>query len=225
MEFSELQKDIIKLIATKEIYNLNSFYKIYFNKFKFENIAPEITRWAKEKPDLPNYCSIANTKGIVVNDDMIENIISFIDLWEKLENNGYIYSFERPISPYTSKEECYIPIYSMDDHENHRFDNDAFHIVIPFLNKKIFCTEDLALLVKNKFKTPDDRRFIISHRWTKITAITAIVFGLIASLINYYTAQNKNNLTTTDTNKVVVIKKVIIDSLHQLGDSTRRISK
>lgn len=225
MEFSEYQKDIIKYITTREIFNLNSFYEIYFNKFKFENIAQEITRWAKERPDLPNYCSIANTKGMVVNDEMIEKIISYIDLWEKLENNGYIYSFERPISPYTSKEKCYIPIYSMEDHENHRFDNDAFHIVIPYLNKKIFCTEDLVLLVKNKFKTPEDRRFIISHRWTKITAVTAIVFGLISSLINYYTAQNKNNISSIDSNKVVVIKKVIIDSLHQFEDSTKKISK
>lgn len=180
MAFSNAQKEIIKDIADKNVKDLITFYTKHFDKLKEESIATDITGWSSDKPKLPDYCSMANTIGIVLEDEEMEKVIGFISLWKGLEKDGLIYSYEKAIDPFLNKHLCFIPLYPINQRTIGKYNNDAFNLTKDFLNKVIVCTEDLNIFVKKGFKNVEERK----EKWTRIIAMSALVISFLGIMSN-----------------------------------------
>lgn len=156
MEFSKTQKKIIKNISDKKVIDLNSFYTVFIKNIQEENIASDIIGLTSEKPDFPDFCSIANTTGIVLDDSQTEMVVEFIDVWKKLESAGLIYTYENKISPFLQKHVCFIPVSNQENKFVGKFNNPAFHLTKDFMNKVIVIKEDLKVFITKRYKVVEN---------------------------------------------------------------------
>lgn len=152
MIISKIQKEIINDIAEYKVKDLNSFYYKYFLKVQKENIASDIIGFTSDKLDLPSYCSIANTTGIIFDDSQNQLVIDFIEVWKKLEAAGMIYTAENNISPFLQRYACLIPMFTTDKREAGKFNNITFYLTKDYMNKVITVKEELKVFVTNGFK-------------------------------------------------------------------------
>jgi len=153
MIISELQMKILFDINEKKVRDLKSFYSVYIPNPILDNLSADIIGFTNDQPDLPKFCSIANSIGIVLSEEQQELVCSFIDLWEKCNEDSYIRTVENKISPYSSDYACFIPVNTQDKRSKGKFNNPAFHMSKTFLDKEIVVKDDLNNYLLNVNKT------------------------------------------------------------------------
>lgn len=71
----------------------------------------------------------------------------------------------------------------IETHQGIRLGPECFQIATTHFLHHIFISEDLRQLVKNNFRTPEDRQFKVQKRLTVISIIVAILIGIISIIL------------------------------------------
>ena len=174
MEFTENQKEIIKYIGSEKITNLESFVTQYLPN---KNILVE--------KSIYNF----DIKG----DSIINQFKDFFQVWVYLENNNLMKTTNTmntsPIR-FNIKE---------------KKDKEVYPSLIlsrsslPYQNLDIHLSLELNDFINNGYKTTEQLRFERENisrkdaqKWTRITAVASIIFGLASAIIALIATGNRN---------------------------------
>lgn len=185
MELSKFQKDLTKEIAAKEIIDLNTFYSRHIKSIE-ENISIDILKYENLEADLPHFCSLANTKGIILDHANTDDVIKFIELWEKLERNKLITTIELSISPFKNEIECLIPLDEEGKRDSGKYNNPAYRMSKDYLHKQIHVNEELFVFIKNRFLTYEERKDTQTRKiakWALCISICSVIISVFLKIL------------------------------------------
>ncbi|MDR3665822.1 MAG: hypothetical protein P4L35_03155 [Ignavibacteriaceae bacterium] len=191
MEFNENQKSIFKQLK-------NFSEPLYF--------LPLLTKHFREKNTIVEFDK--NTGDLVIHDTMglnnYQEIKDLINVWMFAQENKLVY-YEKVKSDSDPLE-----IYFKPNGSNYPQPGlpkpDLTLLLEPFWKTKIIPTFELHDFINNNFKTKDDLKFDEereerkkeklsrekAQKWTRITAVASIIFGLASAIIALIATGNRN---------------------------------
>jgi len=174
MAFTDDQKEIIKYIGLEKITDLQSFVRQYLPT---KNISVE------------EFTHNYDLKG----DEIINHFKDFFQVWVFLEKNNLMkttVAASYKLLHFYIKEKKDKEVY-----ESQLLVRSSF----PYHNLNIHLSLDLNDFINNDYKTTEQLRFERENisrkdaqKWTRITAIASIIFGLASAIIALIATSNRN---------------------------------